>query len=415
MAGGKDTIANGELQVEAGVLRYESAATRFRLPLDEIVLVGEYTTSNGPGAIDYFVVFFTHDGLRYDASFYAKGRDAALEMLSDYWQVPVELQLAASTSLASNIVWPSSHAGQELFEFHQQPATKFFGRLLERIGLTTFEQRLSAAAQQVLGRTVHGFEALLDDARREFDRDPRRALEITERATRWSSQIDSDNLTRTRLRARAWKEHGNALFMTGRLPEALEAATKAQGIFSGDPALAVERASATLLMSLIASRAGDRGVALQLLDECAAVFHSHGEQAKRLMALEVRAIILFDLKQFQDALQTLRTAHSEAETMGLEPELARIENNAARCLLKLGELAEASRWAERAEKRFATLGMDSEVLRTRWTIKLIAAKSRKGRKAIKELQRLKPEFKRRGMNGDAAILDQDIAELERAA
>jgi hypothetical protein len=86
MAAVKDTLADGELQVEAGVLRYEFARTRFRLPLDEIVLAGEYTTSNGPAAIDYFLVFFTRDGLRYDASFYAKGRDAALEMLSDYWQ-----------------------------------------------------------------------------------------------------------------------------------------------------------------------------------------------------------------------------------------------------------------------------------------------------------------------------------------
>jgi len=59
--------------------------------------------------------------------------------------------------------------------------------------------------------------------------------------------------------------------------------------------------------------------------------------------------------------------------------------------------------------------MESEVLRTRWTITKIAAKSGKEREAIKELERLKPEFKRRGMNGDAAILDQDIAELERAA
>lgn len=415
MASGKDTIASSELRVEAGALRYESAEARFRLQLDEIVLVGEYTTSDGPAAIDYFLVFFTRDGSRHDASFYAEGRDAAIEMLSDYWQMPLELRLAASTSLASNIVWPPSHAGQDLFVFHQQPPTKFFGRLLERIGVTTFEQRLSVAARQVLGRTPQGFEAMLDEARREFDRDPRRALEITEWATQWSSRIDGDDVTRARLQGRAWKEHGNALFMTGRLTEALEAATKAREIFSGDPALVVERASATLLMSLIASRAGDRGAALELLDECAAVFRSHGEEAKRLMALEVRAIILYDLKQYADALQTLRTAHSEVEKMGLEPELARIENNAAHCLLELGELDEAKRWGERAKERFATLGMESEVLRPRWAFIKIAAKTGKERDAIEDLERLKPEFKRRGMNGDAEIVDHDIAELKGAA
>src|SRR5262249_49537691 len=146
--------------------------------------------------------------------------------------------------------------GQELFEFHRQPATRLVGRLLERVGMTTFEQRLTPAAKQVLERTAGEFQAMLDEARREFDQNPGRALELTEEAVRRSSDLEGDDVTRVSLRGRAWKEHGNALLMTGRLVEAAEAAKKAQEILSADPVLEVERAAATLLMSLIASRLG---------------------------------------------------------------------------------------------------------------------------------------------------------------
>ena len=161
MKGSKDAIASSELHVEDGVLLYESGEGSFRLPLRDIVLVGEYTTPDGPGADDYFLVFFTRDGSRHDASFYSEGRDTALAVLSDHWRVPLPLRLSASTSLASNIVWPASHAGQPLFEFRRPPATNLVSRLRERIGLAAFEQRLSPAAQQLLGDTDATFEAML--------------------------------------------------------------------------------------------------------------------------------------------------------------------------------------------------------------------------------------------------------------
>ena len=48
MTGSKDAIASNELHVEDGVLLYESGEGSFRLPLRDIVLVGEYTTPDGP-------------------------------------------------------------------------------------------------------------------------------------------------------------------------------------------------------------------------------------------------------------------------------------------------------------------------------------------------------------------------------
>src|SRR5260221_9402791 len=232
MAHGKGAIATSELHVEDGVLLYESGDQGFRVRLGDIALVGEYTTPDGPGADDYFLVFFTQNGARYAAFFYADGRDVAIAALSDYWRAQLTLRLSASASLASNILWPARHAGQALLEFRRQAAASFMGRVRERLGFVAIEQGLSPVANELLAGSVADIEAMLDEARSKFDSDPLRALAITESAIQRSSNIYGYDASRVHVRGRAWKEHGNALFMTGRLDEALAAASKAQKIFS---------------------------------------------------------------------------------------------------------------------------------------------------------------------------------------
>jgi hypothetical protein len=205
MAHRKESIANSELHVDDGVLRYESADSRFKLDFRDIALVGEYTTPDGPGADDYFLVFFTRDGSRHDASFYADGRDAALAALSDYWQTPLTLRLAASDSLASNILWPASHAGRALFRSRRQAPASFMGRLRERIGFVALEQHLSPAVRQLLGESVSDIEAILDEVHRELDDDPLRALAITESAIQRSPSIHGNDATRAGVYGSAWK------------------------------------------------------------------------------------------------------------------------------------------------------------------------------------------------------------------
>lgn len=153
MAHGKEAIANSVLHVEDGVLLYESGDNRFKVCLADITLLGEYTTPDGPAVDDYFLVLFTRDGARHDASLYADGREAALGVLSNYWRTPITLRLSASAVLASNILWPASHAGQALFEFRRQVAASFMGSVRERLGFVAIEQELSPAAQECLERS----------------------------------------------------------------------------------------------------------------------------------------------------------------------------------------------------------------------------------------------------------------------
>jgi tetratricopeptide (TPR) repeat protein len=238
---------------------------------------------------------------------------------------------------------------------------------------------------------------------------------MTESAIERSAVIEADETTRARVQGRAWKEHGNALFMTGRLADALAAAAKAQSILSNHPALASERTAALLLTALVTNELGDRTGALSLLDECADAFEAQGDRARKLMALEIRAITLFDLKQYDDAFVTLQQARRLAEELRLEADIARIDHNIARSLMELGQLNEARRHIERAERRFVELGMETELLRARWSKTKMMEKTGKLGEALIELERLKPELARRGMDSVRNRVEQDIAELKGAA
>jgi tetratricopeptide (TPR) repeat protein len=411
MTQSREAVVSSELHVGDGALSYTSGEYRFRVRLEDLALVGEFTTADGPGVDDYFLVFFTRDGARHDASFYAEGRDATLAALGDYWQAQLTIRLAASASLASNILWPASHAGQELFKFHRYAATSLMGRVRERLGLVAIQQDLSPVASEVLA--IARIEAMLDEARSKFDSDPLDAVSITIAAMEQSSRIYGHDTSRVHVRGRALKEHGNALFMTGKLREALAAATKAQEIFGEDPALGADRAAATLLMALVSNELKDHNRALSLLDECASVFELQADHPKGLVALEIRATTLFDLERFEDALATFQTARSGAEESGWQVEIARIDLNIARCLVNLDRLEEATSYLERAERSFAALGMQTEILRARWCRAEMMDRSGMREEALMELKLLQPEFAQRGLLGTAGVAD-DIKTKEAA-
>lgn len=402
MTRGTSDVAEGELRIEGNVLRYVSAEDAFSVPLADIALAGEYTTPLGPGACDYFLVVLTNHGAQYEAPFYAEGRDGVLRTLGDYWQVPIEVGLTASTSLASNILWPLKYARQQLFEFREQHAAGFMGRMRARLGLTPLVSMLAPAS----------LEALLDVAHRELDDDPGRALATTAFVL---EQIEGPASRPASLCGRAWKEHGTALYMAGRYAEALQASGRAGTILANDPALAADRGTALLLTALVKNALFEREAALALLDECAAIFAAHRQIDRSLKALELRGIVLFDLGRDQEALATFQHALTQAEALGDERELARIENNIGRCALKAGNFAEAMRYVQQAAFRFQELGMDAECTRAFWCrAKIDQAQGRKD-EALAELGRVIQEFKKLGMYSMADKVTVERDELARAA
>jgi CheY-like chemotaxis protein len=141
----------GELRLEGEILSYRAGPNvAFRLRVPTIGVLGEYTTPDGPAADDYFLTFVTLDAVRHDVPFYSQHRDDVLRQLSRYWDAPINLTLASSTSDAHRIVWPLSHVDQPLFTYTTRPATTLGARALAYMGWKTLDERLSSSVFDAL-------------------------------------------------------------------------------------------------------------------------------------------------------------------------------------------------------------------------------------------------------------------------
>ncbi len=106
---------SGEISCDGSLLCYRSAVRAWSIKVSTIRLVGEYTT--GSWGDDYFLVFLTaRENGWYEASFYAKGRDEALDVLGKSLGEEMQLGLCNSTHFKSRVVWPSRLRDKELVD-----------------------------------------------------------------------------------------------------------------------------------------------------------------------------------------------------------------------------------------------------------------------------------------------------------
>jgi hypothetical protein len=120
-----------------GLLSYNDAEgnSLWQMPLERIVLLAEFTNDEGPKREDHFLVFWSFEEgelHRALAGFHAEGREETIKSLSDYWQIELKLELAASGQWASRVVWPKE------LEDHQ-----YLG--LEEIPAATLRQKIRGA------------------------------------------------------------------------------------------------------------------------------------------------------------------------------------------------------------------------------------------------------------------------------
>lgn len=107
---------SGRIVVEGDWIVYTLAQDDWwRVSVDEIRLVGEYTNDHGPFVDDYFFVFLTKDRY-FEASFYADGREAMLAELGRRLQHELCTGLWHSTNLASRVLWPAHLEGHPVYD-----------------------------------------------------------------------------------------------------------------------------------------------------------------------------------------------------------------------------------------------------------------------------------------------------------
>src|SRR5882724_8377909 len=87
----------------------KTGTLHWTVPIEDIILVAEYTSDEGPFTDDYYLVICTIEGegaVFSTCTFYAVDRDLVLRSLSDRLGSQLELGLCGSTEWASRVLWP---------------------------------------------------------------------------------------------------------------------------------------------------------------------------------------------------------------------------------------------------------------------------------------------------------------------
>jgi hypothetical protein len=120
---------------KSGVVRLDGTGVRYTLrdrgsvviSLDEVGVIGEYTTENGPLVDDWFLVLVCKEGTGwFEISMYAEGIPELFRQLSAALGAIIEMGLANKTDFSSHIIWPPSIAGRPLFHFTPVAARSVF-------------------------------------------------------------------------------------------------------------------------------------------------------------------------------------------------------------------------------------------------------------------------------------------------
>lgn len=143
------------LKVTQGVLHYRSpeGILRWSAPVDNIIVIAEYTTDEGPYVDDYFLVFVTIEkGKQYfaTATFYSEGTEDVIRELSERWKTDIELRLVNSTDWKSRIAWPAALAGREYFEFAEVQPNGLAEKLRKAVLGPVYEYFPSKAVRALL-------------------------------------------------------------------------------------------------------------------------------------------------------------------------------------------------------------------------------------------------------------------------
>jgi tetratricopeptide (TPR) repeat protein len=262
-------------------------------------------------------------------------------------------------------------------------------------------------------RTSGVVRKLCATARELRERQPMHALTIADAAVALADQLPRDRYPSTlvdELRGNSWLERGNVLRYLGRYPEALDALDMAQARFEETPIAAFSVALVDFVRAGVYFKSELFDDATRLARQSARIFRQFGEEDRYVHAKMIQAGVLFHQHRHADALALFLSLIPVARELGDAETLARLYSNAANCHLELRELSAASEAFSQALSLYEALGLETERVRTRWSLGRLLLRTGHVIEGIARLRQTRDEFERLGVTTDAALVTLDLVE-----
>jgi hypothetical protein len=106
-----------------------------QIPIKDIKIIGEYTTSAGPMYDDWYFVFILHSDNIQQVSAYATGAHEMLGQLGHRLNFELAGQLANSADWKTNVLWPTSLRGQNLYTLTEKKPKGTWEKIKTKFGL----------------------------------------------------------------------------------------------------------------------------------------------------------------------------------------------------------------------------------------------------------------------------------------
>lgn len=107
-------------------------------PINNIKVIGEYTTSEGPFIDDWFFVFILSADEIKEISAFAEGIHEVLIYLGKIKDAEIYGQLASSTQWKTRVIWPRIIEGQELYERNEFSPQNMWEKIKNKLGPKKF-------------------------------------------------------------------------------------------------------------------------------------------------------------------------------------------------------------------------------------------------------------------------------------
>ncbi len=114
-----------------------------KVKIDEVKVIGECTTANGPFTDDWFYLYIVGTNEIRQISAYAQGTEEVLKAIGEKLNTDLKPRLVASTKWETNILWPNNLIGQKVFKEISTEPTAFIEKVKNKLGLTDKEWDLT--------------------------------------------------------------------------------------------------------------------------------------------------------------------------------------------------------------------------------------------------------------------------------
>lgn len=323
-------------------------------------------------------------------------------------------------ALAFDTPWGSFEAGGEtapaeiraLADLLTQEETDAETMLAPLLGSPASFRRANVTAMSAM-RTAGVARRLCSESRALRERQPMHALVVADAAIAIADQLPPSRYPDTllnELRGSAWLERANVLRYLGRFAEAFDAADIAARAFARSPVAVFSLAMVDYLRAVLYVETERPEEALRLARKSARVFRQFGEEDRYVHAKMVEGMVLFDRSQYREARDLFLSLVRVAKDLGDAHTLARLYANIADCQLRLNELESADLYLARALSLYEALGMETERIRTRWSIGSLRIATGEIGDGLARLREARREFEHLGLRTDAALVTLDLSE-----